>query len=123
MYGGFPMPTSKIRAAILIIAASTTATPLLAANDAAQLQFSDLGGVRAWRVGGDTVIFIKSKTDEWYRADMKETCMKYDTKKGINFITELDPETNQKVSAVVVERRICRITSLQKVDATAVPQK
>ncbi len=117
------MPTSKIRAALLILAASTAATPLLAADGAPPLQFSDLGGVRTWRVGGDTVIFIKNKADEWYRADMKETCMKYDTKKGVNFITELDPETNQKSSAVVVERRICRITSLQKVDPTAVPQK
>jgi hypothetical protein len=43
--------------------------------------------------------------------------MKYDTSKGINFITELDPETNQKVSKVIVERRICQVTSLKKVDS------
>ena len=47
---------------------------------------------------------------------MRETCMKYDTNKGIRFITELDPDTNARISAVVVERRICRVTSLTKID-------
>ncbi len=94
------------------------AGPILAAEaETAPIQLSDLGGVKSWKVGSDTVVFIKSKTDQWYRAEMLEYCMKYDTSKGVNFITELDPVTNVKTSAVVVERHMCKITSLTKVDA------
>ena len=114
------MPISKFRLFGQIIAAALTVFPAaLWAADTAQpapLQFTDLGGVRTWRAGGDTVVFIKNKADEWYRADLLETCMKFDTKKGINFITELDPVTNLKVSKVIVDRRICLVTSLKKVD-------
>lgn len=83
--------------------------------------FKDLGGVKSWKAGGDTVVFIKSSSDQWYRADMAETCMKLDTKKGINFIVNTDPETNEKINAVVVDRHICRVTSLKRVEASEVP--
>jgi hypothetical protein len=81
------------------------------------LQFSDLGGVKSWKSGGDAVVFVRSKDDQWYKADLAETCMKLDTKKGINFLTETEPETYSKVSKVVVDRHICTVTSLTKVDA------
>ena len=83
--------------------------------------FNNIGGVRSWRAGGDTVVFIKNKSDQWYKAEMDDACMKLDTKKGVNFITETDPTTNVKTSAVVVDRHICRVTSLTKVAAETVP--
>jgi hypothetical protein len=102
----------------IIIAAAFAGVPIsVMAAEAAPLQFTDLGGIKTWKAGGDTTVFVKSKSDQWYRADMLETCMKYDTAKGVNFITELDPETNKKVSKVIVERRICQVTSLKKVDS------
>ncbi len=85
--------------------------------------FKDLGGVKSWRAGGDTVIFIHSHSDQWYRADMAETCMKLDTSKGVNFIVNTDPETREKINAVVVDRHICRVTSLKRVEASQVPAK
>ncbi len=83
--------------------------------------FKDLGGVKSWRAGGDTVIFIKSHGDQWYRADMAETCMKLDTSKGINFIVNTDPKTQEKINAIVVDRHICRVTSLKRAEASEVP--
>ncbi|MBY0508994.1 MAG: hypothetical protein K2P94_02470 [Rhodospirillaceae bacterium] len=106
---------SHIRVIMAAALAGLSASAIAA--EPAPLQFTDLGGVRSWKSGGDTTVFVKSKSDQWYRADMRETCMKYDTSKGINFITELDPETNHKVSKVIVERRICVVTSLKKVDS------
>ena len=86
-----------------------------------RFNFTDIGGVRSWRTGGDSVIFIKNKSDQWYKAELADACMKLDTKKGINFITETDPATNAKTSAVVVDRHICKVTSLTKVAAETVP--
>lgn len=102
----------------IILAAALAGIPISAmAAETAPLQFSDLGGVKSWKAGGDTTVFVKSKSDQWYRVDMLETCMKYDTSKGVNFLTELDPDTNKKVSKVMVERRICQVTSMKKVDS------
>ncbi len=81
------------------------------------IQFSDLGGVRSWKAGGPDVVFVKSRSDQWYRAELGQNCMTLDTKKGINFLTETIPETASKVSKVVVDRGICEVTSLTKVDA------
>ncbi len=83
--------------------------------------FKDLGGVKSWKAGGDTVVFIKNRDDQWYRADMVEGCMALDTKKGINFIVETDPETNARRNAVVVDRHICTVTSIKRVEASEVP--
>ena len=82
-----------------------------------ELFFSDLGGERAWQAGGEAVVFVKNRADQWYRAQMAETCMKLDTSKGIKFLTEFDPVTEQKSSRVVVDRHICRVISLTKVDS------
>jgi hypothetical protein len=86
------------------------------------LQFSDLDGVKSWRAGGDTVVFVKSRSDQWYKAEMQETCMKLNTKKGIKFVTETDPATLERFSAVVVDRHICRVTSLSKSDSPDAPK-
>ena len=83
--------------------------------------FKDIGGVTSWKAGGDTVVFVKNRADQWYRVDMAETCMALDTKKGINFIVETDPETKARTNAVVVDRHICKVTSLKPVPATDVP--
>ena len=87
------------------------------AADQPVINFADLKGVRSWQADGEAVVFVKSTSDQWYRAELAETCMSLDTKKGINFITEMDPDTNQKVSKVVVDRHICRVISLTKVAA------
>lgn len=83
--------------------------------------FKDLGGVKSWRAGGDTVVFIKSSSDQWYRADMVESCMALDTSKGVNFLVNTDPETKEKINNVVVDRHICRVTSLKRVAESEVP--
>lgn len=111
------MQISALSRVIVIVAAVASGPAWAASQPAAPIQFSDLGSVRSWRVGGDTVIFVKDKSEQWYKAEMLETCMKLDTTKGVKFITELDPETNKKFSAVVVDRHICHITSLTKVAA------
>lgn len=81
------------------------------------LHFNQLGGVAGWQAGGDTVVFVKNRAAQWFEAKMVEACMALDTKKGIKFITDTDPETRVRISKVVVNRHICRVTSLTKVDA------
>ena len=98
------------------------AQPLIArAADMATSQpvihFADLKGVRSWRAGGDNIVYVRSISGQWYKAVMAETCMALDTKKGISFDTETDPATQEKVSKVVVDRHICRVTSLTQIDA------
>ncbi len=106
------IPTFLFFAGVTVNSYAAEATPAAAPS----LQFSDLGGVKNWKAGGDAVIFVKNKADEWYKAEMAETCMTLDTKKGVNFQTALDPVTNEKTSAIVVDHHICRITSLTKVN-------
>jgi hypothetical protein len=77
--------------------------------------FADIGGVRSWKKGSDTVVFIKNKADQWYKVELQEACMAYDTKSGISFVVETDPETQRKSNAVVVARHICRVASLTRV--------
>jgi len=83
------------------------------------IHFGDLNGVTSWRPDTDTTLFIQSKAGQWHKVELLEPCMKYDASKGIRFITELEPDTNQKVSKVIVERRICTVTSLVPVEKPA----
>ncbi len=111
----------KLHTLTLILALGGQTLPVSAwAADAAAppvINFADLKGVRSWQTGGEAIVFVKSTADQWYKAELAETCMALDTKKGINFITEIDPDTNEKVSKVVVDRHICRVISLTKVAA------
>ncbi len=114
----------KIKA-ILVAASCLTAAPVLAADAAPpshypsfpDIQLDSIGGVKSWKTGADDLIFIQSKTDQWYRAELSAACMKYDTSKGVNFVTELDPSNQVKISKVVVERRICRIVTMTRVNS------
>ena len=112
-----------IAAGLCTIAATSWAADGGRLPDSLKFTFNDLGGVRSWKAGSDTVVFVKSRTEQWYKAEMAETCMALDTKKGITFIVETDPVTNAKTNAVVVDRHICHVTSLTRVDASAVPAK
>jgi opacity protein-like surface antigen len=106
----------KIKAILTVVSCLATTTAM-AADAAAPVQFDSIGGVKSWKAGGDAVVFIKNRADQWYKAELDEACMKYDTSKGVKFLTELDPVTNIKVSKVLVERRICKVVSLAKVDS------
>lgn len=87
------------------------------AAEAPKIQFDQLKGVKSWRKGGDNIVYVQGTAGDWYKAVMLETCMTLDTKKGISFMTELDPLTNIKQSRVVVDRHICTVDSLTKLDA------
>lgn len=101
----------------LIVPAAAAAPAAVPAKAPAVLQFSDLGGVMAWRRGDkDTVVYVQAKDNAWYRVDMYETCMKYPTDKGIRFVTEVD-DAGQRVSRVVVGRYICTVLEMAKVDS------
>lgn len=82
--------------------------------------FSELGGVRGWRAGGDSAVYIRAQDNTWYRADLTDACMKYVTDKGVRFITEAD-EASNRVSKVVVDRYICEVKSLTKENPPATP--
>lgn len=107
-----------------VMAADTAKTaPAPAAKIAARpLQLGDLGGVKAWRVGEkDTIVYVQAQDSAWYRVDTYETCMKFVNDKGIRFVTELD-DTGERVSKVIVDRYICRVLEITKVDAPVPPQ-
>ncbi len=109
----------RILAAVLIFAASAAfaaeaAKPAPVKSE--PVQFDQLKGVKTWRKGGDNIVYVQGSTGDWYKAVMLETCMTLDTKKGISFMTELDPVTNIKQSRVVVDRHICTVDSLSKLD-------
>ena len=102
-----------------LAAALMLAAPAALAAEAAKsapVQFDQLKGVKTWRKGGDNVVYVQGSAGDWYKAVMLETCMTLDTKKGISFMTELDPVTNVKQSRVVVDRHICTVDSLTKLD-------
>ena len=111
----------RILATILMLAApaafAADVAKAPAKNAAAVTQFDQLKGVKSWKKGGDNIVFVQSSaTGDWYKAMLLETCMTFDATKGINFMSELDPVTNQKTSRVVVARHICTVDSLTKVD-------
>jgi len=85
------------------------------AYSAERIQFSDIGIVKEWK-GSNALVFVKRDEDQWYRAQLNAACMKYDTASGIRFITEAG-ENSQRVSKVMVGRRICTVTSLTKIEA------
>lgn len=102
-----------------VMAADTAKpAPATAAKIAAKpLQLGDLGGVKAWQVGEkDTIVYVQAQDSAWYRVDTYETCMKFVTDKGIRFVTEVD-DTGERVSKVIVDRYICQVLEITKVDA------
>ncbi len=88
----------------------------------AQIHFNELDGVSSWRSGGEATVFVKDRMGQWYKAELAETCMSLDTKKGISFLTETDPDTKVKTSKVTVDHHICIVTSMSKVPSPAVPK-
>ena len=107
----------RILATVLLFAAPAALAAEAAKAPVAVTQFDQLKGVKSWKKGGDNIVFVQSSaTGDWYKAMLLETCMTFDATKGINFMTELDPVTNQKTSRVVVARHICTVDSLTKVD-------
>ena len=92
------------------------AAPVALAAEVPNVQFDQLKGVKTWRKGGDNIVYVQGSAGDWYKAVMLETCMTLDTKKGISFMTELDPLTNIKQSRVVVDRHICTVDSLTMLD-------
>lgn len=113
----------RILTAVLLLAApaalaAEAAKPAPVKSD---VQFDQLKGVKTWRKGGENIVYVQGSTGDWYKAVMLETCMTLDTKKGISFMTELDPVTNVKQSRVVVDRHICTVDSLTKLDGPPPP--
>ena len=80
------------------------------------MQFDQIGPVKAWRAGGENIVFFQDRNGQWYKATLYETCMSLDTSKGVRFQTETDPATNAKESKVVVDRHICTVQTLAKSD-------
>jgi len=114
---------------LLIPAVAGFATVLSVAAQAAapetsteQYHFNEMGGVTSWRAGGDAVVFVKDKADQWYKAELAETCMTLDTKKGLSFLTETDMITKVKTSKVVVDHHICIVTTMTKVASPDAPK-
>jgi hypothetical protein len=102
---------------ILALSLMAPATVALAAAPAQPaLQFDQLGPVKAWRAGGENIVFVQDSKGQWYKATLFETCMSLDTSKGVKFQTEIDPATNAKESKVVVDRHICTVQTLAKSD-------
>jgi len=93
-----------------------------AETPSAQIHFNELDGVSSCRSGGEATVFVKDRMGQWYKADLAETCMSLDTKKGISFLTETDPDTKVKTSKVTVDHHICIVTSMSKVASPAVPK-
>jgi hypothetical protein len=107
---------SMLRLLIAVLALAAPAAFAADAAPAASIQFDQLKGVKSWKKGGDNIVFVQGSSGDWYKAVMLETCMTLDTSKGVNFMTELDPVTNAKVSRVVVARHICTVDSMTTVD-------
>ena len=103
-------------ALLALFAPAAYAADAAPAAKATAIQFDQLKGVKSWKKGGDNIVFVQGSSGDWYKAMLLETCMTLDTSKGVNFMTELDPLTNIKVSRVVVARHICTVDTLTKVD-------
>lgn len=105
-----------LAAALLPLVLAVPAVAADAKPATSHFQFDQLKGVKTWRKGGDNIVYVQGSAGDWYKAVMLETCMTLDTQKGISFITEIDPATNARESRVVVDRHICTVDSLTKLD-------
>ena len=115
----------KLLVTALVSSGAVLSVPAQAAAPeppAVQFHFNEMGSVTSWRAGGDVVVFVKDKAEQWYKAELAETCMTLDTKKGISFLTETDMITKIKTSKVVVDRHICIVTAMTKVASPDAPK-
>ena len=109
---------TPLLAAALVCAATTAFPAAQPAKPASQprIYFSDLSPMKAWRSGGDFTVYVQSKDDQWYRAELRDACMKYVAEgKGPRWITEVD-DYSRKVSKVIVDKYICDVVSIAKSD-------
>jgi hypothetical protein len=103
-----------------IFVQALTATAVVLASsahgaDAPRLQLRDVGAIEEWRGDGPTIVYVKNKTDQWYKVELYESCMSEDTSKGVQFLTTRDFDTDKMVSRVVVNRHICRVVWIETV--------
>jgi hypothetical protein len=78
------------------------------------LQFNDIGNIKSWKATGDHVLYVQDDKGQWYRVHMYQPCMKLYPGKTPTFITETDPQTNIRTSAVMIDRRKCQVTIITK---------
>jgi hypothetical protein len=77
------------------------------------IPFADSGGIDEWHAVDDKTVYLRSRTRQWYKAELFAPC------NGLGFATAIGyvPEPTgsfDKNSSIVVDGQRCKLMTLQK---------
>jgi hypothetical protein len=77
------------------------------------IPFASSGGIDEWRAESDRVLYLRSRTRDWYRAELIAPC------EGLNFVETIGyvPASNgsfDSTSTILVDGRRCVVMKLEK---------
>lgn len=87
---------------------------------AVSIPFASTGGIDEWHADGDKSIFLRSRSKDWYKAELAAPCAGLEYATQIGYVSESDGSFDSS-SAVLVDGQRCQLVKLEK--SAAPPHK
>ncbi len=101
------------RSMIALAVLASLAMPAAAADARVTIPFPDKGGIDSWHADSDSVLYLKSRGGDWYRAELLGACTGLSFAAAIGY--EAEPNgTFDSTSAILVDNQRCPLTKLEK---------
>ncbi len=104
-------------AALATFGSSVTCLAADRTNQASResIPFSSTGGIDEWHADGDKALFLRSRSGQWYRAELVTPCMGLGFATSIGYIAESDGSFDSS-SAILVDGLRCQLSKLEKTE-------
>ena len=95
--------------AIAVLGLSTAAF----AEPSVSIPLANNGGIEEWHADTDSTLYLRSRTKDWYKAELYGPCSGLSFATGIGYVTP--PNGNfDNTSSIVVDGQNCKVMKLEK---------
>ena len=101
-----------LKKTLIAIAALGVAGTTFAA-DRVFIPFADRGGIDDFHPVNDHVVYLRGRTQQWYKAEMFAPCSGLNFSERIGYETEADGSFDD-TSSIIVDGQKCRVQKLEK---------
>jgi len=102
------------------LTALSLATVAVASEAPVSIPFASTGGIDEWHADTDSALYLRSRTREWYRAELLGPCAGLSYATTIGYVTPANGSFDN-TSSIVVNGERCKVTKLEH--SAAPPKK
>jgi hypothetical protein len=111
----FISPLLTACTAVAIGAAAAVVAPSAQSASNGSIPFAGSVGIDEWRSESDSALFLRSKSQGWFRAELVGACSGLSVATAIGYEAEADGSF-ENTSAILVDGQRCPVATLQKID-------